>query len=186
MSMMSSGSGLNNSKLKLATAQESEVLAGETFYSGSKEIKTGSMENNGAWGSTINAGGSVVIPRGFHNGAGTVRASNISNIMYITRSSIADSQGTSLNTTVNGSSNYRALLIFVGQPTSNSPSISISGGSWKQVGVLNLEDRQWNEYSSEDQFWMYLVTNLSSTVNVNITYNRPNYGQRAIIIYGIT
>lgn len=184
--MMSSGGGLNNSKLALATAQENEVLAGKTFYAGSKEIKTGSMTNNGAWGATVNAGGSVTIPQGYHSGGGKVTANNLSNIVYITRSGIADSQGTSLSTSVNGSSNYRALLIFIGQPTSNSPSVSISGGSCWRVGTLNLEDRQWGEYSSEDQFWMYFVTNLSSTVNINITYNRPGYGQRAIIVYGIT
>lgn len=72
MSMMSSGGGLNNGRLALATAQENEVLAGETFYSGSKEIKTGAMPNHGAWGTTINAGGSVTIPQGYHNGGGKV------------------------------------------------------------------------------------------------------------------
>ena len=32
--------------------------------------------NRGAWGTTINPGGSVTIPRGWHNGSGVVRANN--------------------------------------------------------------------------------------------------------------
>ncbi len=37
----SSGGGLSNSKLALATAVPEDVAAGKTFYSGSKELKTG-------------------------------------------------------------------------------------------------------------------------------------------------
>lgn len=186
MGLMDAGGGLTTSKLTLANAAEGEVLSGKTFYAEEKELRTGTMPNNGAWGTTINAGGSVTIPEGYHNGLGSVRANNIANLVYITRSSIADSPSTTLRTTVNGSSSYRALLIFIGQPTSNNPSISISGGSYKHIGNLNLEDRQYGDYSSEDMFWMYLVTNLSSSVNINITYNRPGYGRRAIIVYGLT
>lgn len=37
------GGGLSNSKLALATATENDVLTGKTFYSGSKELKTGTL-----------------------------------------------------------------------------------------------------------------------------------------------
>lgn len=41
-----SGGGLSNSKLAEATASESDVLSGKTFYSGSKELKTGTLDYN--------------------------------------------------------------------------------------------------------------------------------------------
>lgn len=74
MSLMTVGEGLSNGKLELATANSEEVLLGKTFYARDKNIKTGSMPNNGAWGSTINPGDSVAIPKGFHDGTGKVSA----------------------------------------------------------------------------------------------------------------
>lgn len=72
MGLMDAGGGLASGKLKLATAAENEVLSGETFYAGGKDLKTGSMPNHGAWGTTISPGGSVTIPQGYHNGGGKV------------------------------------------------------------------------------------------------------------------
>lgn len=68
------GGGLSNSKLALANAQTGEVLAGKGFYAGDKSLKKGTMENRGAWSTTINPSGSVTIPKGYHNGAGRVIA----------------------------------------------------------------------------------------------------------------
>lgn len=76
MANMSSGGGLSNGKLELATAGTSDVLAGKTYYAGNKELKTGRMENRGAWNSTIKPGSSVAVPQGYHNGLGKVTASN--------------------------------------------------------------------------------------------------------------
>lgn len=44
----------------------------------SKNLVTGYVPggNKGAWGTTINPGGSVTIPQGWHNGNGVVRANN--------------------------------------------------------------------------------------------------------------
>lgn len=36
--------GLSNSKLKVATAAESDVVSGKTFYAGDKTIKTGTLK----------------------------------------------------------------------------------------------------------------------------------------------
>lgn len=71
------GGGLSNSKLALANAQTGEVLAGKGFYAGDKSLKKGTMENRGAWSTTLNPGGSVTIPKGYHNGAGRVSANNV-------------------------------------------------------------------------------------------------------------
>lgn len=72
--LMFPGGGLTNSKLAAADAATGDVLSGKKFYSGNKLIKTGSMPNKGAWGTTINPGGSVKIPKGWHNGLGKVSA----------------------------------------------------------------------------------------------------------------
>ena len=55
-------------------ANAGQVLSGSTFYSNSFTRQTGTMTNRGAWGTTINPGGSVKIPQGYHNGGGVVRA----------------------------------------------------------------------------------------------------------------
>ena len=61
--------GLSNSKLKLATATESDVASGKTFYAGDKTIKTGTGKllkkvlrnstqsikgSSGSWNQTVN------------------------------------------------------------------------------------------------------------------------------------
>lgn len=45
--VMGSGGGLNNTKLKLADADTTDVLKGKKFYSGDKELKTGTLELTG-------------------------------------------------------------------------------------------------------------------------------------------
>lgn len=41
--------GLTNTKLALANAVESDVISGKKFYAKNKELKTGTMRNNGRW-----------------------------------------------------------------------------------------------------------------------------------------
>lgn len=72
--LVTPSSGLSNSDLAKANAGTGDVIAGKTFYAGNKNLKTGTMVNRGAWGTTINPGGSVTIPQGWHNGSGVVRA----------------------------------------------------------------------------------------------------------------
>ncbi len=43
------GGGLSSGKLAQATAAESDVLSGKKFYAGNKNLKTGTMHNNGRW-----------------------------------------------------------------------------------------------------------------------------------------
>ena len=42
--LMNPGGGLTNSKLALATADSSDVVASKTFYAGNKEIKAGTLD----------------------------------------------------------------------------------------------------------------------------------------------
>jgi hypothetical protein len=55
-----------------ATATENEVLETETFYSGDKEIKTGTMVNQGAINHNLSINGNFTIPQGYHNGSGQI------------------------------------------------------------------------------------------------------------------
>ena len=96
------GGGLTSGKLAQATAETGDVLNGVSFYAGNKTLKrgtlalsgsmtaadllagktgysnnakskiTGAMVNRGNWGTTINPGESVTVPRGYHNGNGKV------------------------------------------------------------------------------------------------------------------
>lgn len=59
-----------------ATAIETKVLQGETFYAGGQK-KVGSMVNQGAINTTLNAGGNYVIPQGYHNGSGKIVANSL-------------------------------------------------------------------------------------------------------------
>ena len=54
-----------------ATAVETKVLQGETFYAGGNR-KTGSMPNRGAWTNRLGINGKIAIPAGYHNGSGYI------------------------------------------------------------------------------------------------------------------
>lgn len=55
-------------------AQPADVLAGKTFSNAEGIDKTGTMVNNGAVSETLAGGESYTIPEGYHNGNGTVTA----------------------------------------------------------------------------------------------------------------
>lgn len=59
------------------TIVASDVLSGKIGYSKGSKI-TGSMTNQGAKTTALNAGGSYTIPAGYHNGSGKVTANSLS------------------------------------------------------------------------------------------------------------
>lgn len=71
------GGGVSMAKLAAATAETPDVLSGKKFFAKQKEILTGTMPNNGAWQTTINPGGSINIPKGYHNGSGRINANSV-------------------------------------------------------------------------------------------------------------
>lgn len=90
-------------------ASASDVLSGKTFTSSAGLKVSGNMANRGAWGTTINPGGSVTIPSGYHNGSGVVSANSGSNptIKYHSRSSTDGA--TSLAYTFDSYGKYRVF-----------------------------------------------------------------------------
>lgn len=56
-----------------ANAGAGQILATKTAWVNGSKI-TGSMADKGAWGTTLNPGGSVTVPAGYHNGKGVIKA----------------------------------------------------------------------------------------------------------------
>ena len=60
------------------TAAAGDVLSGKTYYTTNPKTKqTGTMVNRGAVSQALNAGGTYIIPGGFHNGSGKVIANSL-------------------------------------------------------------------------------------------------------------
>lgn len=59
-----------------ATATAAQILAGAIAYVRGSKV-TGSMANQGAVTSALNAGGEYIIPAGYHNGSGKVTANSL-------------------------------------------------------------------------------------------------------------
>ena len=61
------------------TARAADVLSGKTYLGAdtSDDVGAGAMPDNGAMQKTLRAGESVTVPRGYHNGSGTVAAASL-------------------------------------------------------------------------------------------------------------
>lgn len=61
------------------TARAADVLSGKTYLGAdtSDDVGAGAMPDNGAMQKTLRAGESVTVPRGYHNGSGTVNAASL-------------------------------------------------------------------------------------------------------------
>lgn len=78
--LMSVGGAVSDEDLDATTATPDKVLAGQTFFAGGNDaIQTGTMPNNGAWGSTVEMNASVTVPAGYHDGTGKVNSESITN-----------------------------------------------------------------------------------------------------------
>lgn len=70
------GSGIGASKLAATTALPDQVLAGQTFYSKNKTLKTGTMQNYGTVTAELANGESYQIKAGYYSG-GAISASGL-------------------------------------------------------------------------------------------------------------
>ena len=61
------------------TARAADVLSGKTYLGADTDddVGAGAMPDNGAMQKTLRAGESVTVPRGYHNGSGTVAAASL-------------------------------------------------------------------------------------------------------------
>ncbi len=66
--------GLGIAASNLGNASSGHVLSGVSASSSNGLKFSGTMTNRGAWGSTLNPGGSVTVPQGYHSGSGKVSA----------------------------------------------------------------------------------------------------------------
>ena len=58
-------------------ATAADVLSGKTFANATSDSLTGSMTNRGAVSKALNCGDSYTVPKGYHNGSGTVTANSL-------------------------------------------------------------------------------------------------------------
>ena len=128
-----SGGGLTNSKLALATATEANVISGKTFYSGNKEIKTGTLvttASNSIWG-----GARITSLSGF-----TVGKRYLISVVYDNNASISLYNCTTHATGGDHWSSYgQGLYQFI--VTANSTAIGISGNAnanWSVASAIAL------------------------------------------------
>lgn len=69
--------------LPSTTAGAGDILEDKTAVDSSGTLLTGTMTNRGAWNSSVNPGGSVTIPAGYHNGSGKVTGNRSYTTVYL-------------------------------------------------------------------------------------------------------
>ena len=153
-------------------AGTSDVLSGKTF-SNVNGGATGVMTNNGAWGTTINAGDSVTIPSGYHNGNGHVVANSIS------PSNMIIARNTNYVVTVR-SGNYINIDSSVNVPSARISMIITGGVGVKddgdKIGTTTVKAIATNgtEYTCSYSNGCYFVP--TDTTYAKVTVHHSNYG----------
>lgn len=123
------GNPLTGTLALTGDAADSQVLAGKTYYNtDAKTKRTGSMPNRGAVSQALNAGGSYVIPAGYHNGAGKVTANGLAGQTSAT--AVAADILNGKTAWVNGSKVTGSMAVLAGgtyTPGTSPQTISCSG-----------------------------------------------------------
>ena len=140
MGLQGAGSGLSKGKLQLATANADDVVSGETFYAGDKELKTGTLAERSGYTNDVsvynsgNGNMGIRIPTGAYRTAGnggyptivSAQSEVISNGLSLT-----DRGGATASTGIRKSGSNLAIKIPTGvYRTNNSgqgaPEITVS------------------------------------------------------------
>lgn len=125
-------SEINSITLATGNAGTGDVLSGKTFSNSDGNGLNGAMPNRESWGTTINPGGSVTIPAGYHNGSGKVNANNnffINNAKLIFRGGNGEGHATSYRTTTQ----YNNLLVSYARG-----ELQISGNYGNRINLGNV------------------------------------------------
>lgn len=110
--------------------------------------KINAINYRGAWGTTINAGGSVTIPAGYHNGSGKVSAKSktidsmliaTSNSNTVTKSGRSGGDA-SQSTQVTFSASYISAIIACGSSKNDSGGTGGLNSSWAQPKVYATKE----------------------------------------------
>lgn len=108
----------------------------------------------------------------------------VQSMVRIDRASVYDSTSVSINTTLDGSTKYKCLILCIGKVSSGSPAISVSGGSYSLIEHLYFDGYSGGEHFTTNGFWVYFIKDLKFPVTVNASYS-PGWGDRNITLYGI-
>lgn len=177
MSMMVANGGLSNGKLEMATAVPDEVLAGQTFYAGDKDIKTGGMPNNGTWNSAVAPGDSVTVPWGCHSGAGKVTGSIVSPSVRVNSNVRAEGY----STTVSGYNHY--LFLYV-TGHAGSHSVSVTNGTVINNITLGTSDFDDGLYRDLGHAALIRANSKSASVTISCIVGSNHYGGSRVIAIG--
>ena len=178
--------GLSIANLEKATTTENDVLNGKTFYAGDKKLKTGTMVNRGAWGTTVVAGGSVTIPAGYHNGIGVVTSRDSArNIKILVNSTGRIASGPWDLHYSNTFYGYHSFIVSVVARNINplyETTLSASSGSVSSAYLQAIAMEDDVTYLHAKLFTVSNANVSSTTLTIN-GYNGSGWGY---IIYGIT
>lgn len=123
----------SNVKLEGNATQE-DVLLNKTFYANDKNIKSGTMNNNGAISANVAINGEYTIPKGYHDGNGKVIGPKIIHNIYTNLSANSEVIDTGR------SSNKVSIVIACKIYKNDEGIITSSDGVW--IKASNKPDMQ--------------------------------------------
>lgn len=156
------------------TVTASDVLTGKTFHLADGSIGTGTMTNNGSVTVTIATGDTYTIPQGYHDGTGTVTATE-------TRTSLWSTTATSSG----------AFTCTLSQPATNFKRIRIEYTTFQNANVtaaveINMDDKEWYTGNTTNYGRIALGTKGSSYWYTRFGYFRDDTDTPYTAIYWTT
>lgn len=154
------GGGLSSGKLAQATAAESDVLSGKKFYAGNKNLKTGTMHNNGRWpdAEKLTLEGSKIWmykTSGYTEGGLGIAASNLGNASsghVLSGVSASSSNGLKFGGTM---TNRGAWGSNVAMNSSVTIPQGYHNGSGKVIGPAITDNGTWTK-TIDPEKWVYI------------------------------
>ena len=180
MALMTASGGLSNGKLALATAGAGDVLSGKTYYSGDKDLKTGEMPNNGAWGATVSPTKSVTIPAGYHNGSGKVTGGK-ARLNWYKNYYAPEAAQLNYSVTIPAGETYQAFVIIVtGHPEGMNAIQTPTVTSGTLSSRYTIDANSGDYYTDHGYLW--LLNNVTLPCTIRCTTSRWHWSYTVKII----